>query len=66
MNVKAEACRLASAVGAGAVAGGLITLDLLGLSAPVASTVGGVIASAVMMSPRVRAFWYGAVARQNS
>ncbi len=54
---KAQACRLVSALGAGSLAGGL-SLDGLGLPAPVASAIGGTVTAALFMSARVRAFWY--------
>lgn len=54
---KAYACRLATALGAGSIAGGL-SLDGMGLPAPVASAVGGTVAAALFMSARMRAFWY--------
>ncbi|MBR7919690.1 MULTISPECIES: hypothetical protein [Burkholderia cepacia complex] len=55
---KAQGCRFASAFVAGSFAGGL-SLDGLGLPAPVASAIGGTVAAAMFMSARVRAFWYG-------
>ena len=56
-ELKAQACRLASALAAGSLAGGL-SLDGIGLPAPVASAIGGTVAAALFMSARVRAFWY--------
>lgn len=54
---KAQACRFVSAFVAGSLAGGL-SVDGLGLPAPVASAIGGTVAAAVFMSARVRDFWY--------
>lgn len=55
-SFKAHACRLASALAAGSIAGGL-SLDGMGLPAPVASAIGGTVAAALVMSARVRAYW---------
>lgn len=47
---KAHACRLATALGA--IAGGL-SLDGMGLPAPVSNAVGGMVAAALFMSARL-------------
>ncbi len=54
---KAQTCRIVSALAAGSLAGGL-SLDGLGLPAPVASTIGGSVSAAMFMSARVHAFWH--------
>jgi hypothetical protein len=49
-------CTFISAFVAGSLAGGL-SLDAIGLPAPIATTLGAAVAAGMFMSTRVRAFW---------
>lgn len=61
---RANTCRLASALGGGALAGGLVAFDGLGLPVLVAVAIGGAVAVPLLLSARVHRFWCWAFARR--